>query len=96
MGTFYHGPAVGMMVGMDAEIANQQIALLVDKWCERLELGALADILPSWLGNNGLTDGWDSLGKARRSASGSRRLPDDERDLLKKLWVEIDYAVHNR
>lgn len=35
-----------------------RIQELVELWCDRRELGALATILPHWLANNGLpTDG---------------------------------------
>jgi hypothetical protein len=33
------------------------VANLIDAWCERREFGALARLLPAWIGNNGLTDG---------------------------------------
>jgi hypothetical protein len=81
---------------MDAINVNEEIALLVERWCERRDLSALAGILPAWLSNNGLTDGWADLASALRSMSGSRKLPDQEREQLKRLYVAVDYAVRNR
>jgi hypothetical protein len=80
---------------MDAKSVNEQIAALVDGWCERRELGALASMLPSWLSNNGLTDGWSNLADTLHSMAG-HRLPEPERQMLKRLWVEVDYALRNR
>jgi hypothetical protein len=81
---------------MDAKAVNDQIAALVDDWCERRELGALCGLLPAWLANNGLTDGWAGLADALHSLAGSRQLPDAERETLKRLWAEVDYALRNR
>jgi hypothetical protein len=81
---------------MDAKLVNQRIQELVDSWCERRELGALASLLPAWLSNNGLTDGWDDLCSALRTLSNSHDLPDSERSALKRLWIELDAYLRNR
>jgi hypothetical protein len=81
---------------MDAKEVNDQIASLVEAWCERRELEALGGIMPVWLSNNGLTDGWEGVAAALRTLSNNRELPDSERDLLKRLWVEVDFALRNR
>jgi hypothetical protein len=75
---------------------NDRIRELVDGWCARRELGPLATVLPEWLSNNGLTDGWAELGKALRSASFDERLTVQERETLKLLWIEIDTALRYR
>ena len=75
---------------------NEVIRELVDRWCDRRELGALASLLPAWLGNNGLTDGWHELNAAIKHTYAARELPDEERDLLKRLHVHIDTALRNR
>lgn len=83
---------------MDAKQVNAEIAALVDRWCERRELGALASVLPAWLSNNGLTDGWEELARALRTMShpiGSA-LPEAERDQLKRVYITIDKALRNR
>lgn len=74
---------------------NIEIRTLVDRWCERKELGALASLLPAWLANNGLTDGWEMLGDALKHTS-CFHLPADERDTLKRLYVLIDASLRNR
>jgi hypothetical protein len=81
---------------MNATDINKQIDSLVTDWCERKELSALAGLLPAWLSNNGLTDGWAELGSALRHVSNYQNLPPSDRDTLKRLWVEIDVAIRNR
>ncbi len=74
--------------------ANKEIGLLIDRWCERRDYKPLAVLLPSWLANNGLTDGWANLAIAlHRIANMRDRLPDEERDLAKRLYVQVDAAV---
>jgi hypothetical protein len=80
---------------MDAKAVNEQIAALVDGWCERRELGALAGILSTWLSNNGLTDRWQLLAADLRTLSNHRGLPNSERDLLKRIWIEVDRELRN-
>jgi hypothetical protein len=80
---------------MNSQAVHDQIAKLIDIWCERRELKALATVLPAWLSNNGLTDGWAEVAAAIRTASGLS-LPAAETESLKRLWVEIDKAVNRR
>jgi hypothetical protein len=80
---------------MSNEEFNQQITALVEAWCDRRQLGALAELLPPWLSNNGLTDGWADLASALRGLANSG-LPPDERETLKRLWIEVDMALRNR
>jgi hypothetical protein len=75
---------------MEASEFNGKISALAETWCDRREYGALAELLPAWMGNNGLTDGWQELSKALRHLAGERQLPDSERETLKKLWVVLD------
>jgi len=81
---------------MDGKRVNEELAALIEAWCERRELGALAGLLPAYLRNNGLTDGWEDLCSTLHSMSGDRGLPPDERDTLKRLWVQVDFALRNR
>jgi hypothetical protein len=78
------------------EGVNNEIRSLVEGWCDRREYHALAGVLPCWVGNNGLTDGWANLAFALRRASNDQRLPSAEREMLKQWWVEIDAAIHGR
>lgn len=76
---------------------NPEIRQLVERWCDRRELGALASLLPAWLANNGLTDGWEILHDAlKHTYAMGRDLPPDERDTLKRLYVAVDVALRHR
>jgi len=76
---------------------NEIIRRLVEGWCERKEYGPLASVLPAWLANNGLTDGWAMLHDALKTAYGvHRNLPPDEKDALKQAYIVIDTALRNR
>jgi uncharacterized membrane-anchored protein len=76
---------------------NEDLNVLVDNWCARKEYAALSLVLPAWLSNNGLTDGWVELRDALKHAYVMLKdLPCDERDLLKKFYVQIDYSLDNR
>ena len=70
---------------------NDIISRLVDRWCDRRELRALAYVLPGWTDNNGLTDGWSQLRDDLKHAYAMcDDLPPDERDELKRAYVLID------
>jgi|GEM_PF-5035305 hypothetical protein len=76
---------------------NDRIRLLIDVWCERRNYKPLALILPAWIGNNGLTDGWIDLHDALKHTYASCiDLPPDERDALKQFYVEIEAALRNQ
>ena len=81
---------------MDATTLNDKLAKLADTWCERRDLGPLAVLLPAWLNNNGLTDGWAGLADALRKLSTWPKLPAIERTALKLLWIDVDSAFRNR
>jgi hypothetical protein len=76
---------------------NDTIRRLVERWCERKHYWPLALILPAWLSNNGLTDGWEILHDALKHAYAMcSDLPSDERDALKQAYVAIDVAMRDR
>jgi len=82
---------------MDAAEFNKEIEAIINGWCDRRDLRALSfPLLAAWLENNNLTDGWENLAKALRSASNSHSLPSSERDKLKRLWIEVDVMLRNR
>jgi len=81
---------------MDANKVNAEIRAIVDRWCERRELWGLSVLLPAWVQNNGLTDGWADLAAALRTVADAPRLPQIDRMELKRLYVTVDYAVRNR
>ena len=70
------------------------LRVLVDRWCERRDLGALATLLPAYLSNNGLTDGWAELLEALRRLRHSYPLPDDELDVIHRLVVDVEGMVY--
>ena len=76
---------------------NTEIRSLIDRWCDRKELRALARLLPAWLANNGLTDGREMLRDAlKHTYAACNHLPADERDTLKRLYVLVDAALRDR
>ena len=81
-------------------VENPNIALerLVERWCDRREYAVLSLVLPAYCSNNGLTDGWTDLRDALRTAYGSARdrLPSEERDEIKRIYVQIDIALRER
>ena len=81
---------------MDAKAVNDKLAKFADTWCERRDLGPLAVLLPAWLNNNGLTDGWAALADALHILSTWPKLPEVERAAIKLLWIEVDTAVRSR
>jgi hypothetical protein len=81
---------------MAMENINNEIRALVEAWCDRREYGALSGLLPWWISNNGMTDGWAGLADALRHVSNYHNLPAHDRETLKRLWVELDTILRNR
>jgi hypothetical protein len=82
---------------MNADAFNNQIRDIINAWCERKDLPALAGgLLSAWIHNNGLTDGWHDLCQALRTASNNTSLPAAERDTLKRLWIDVDTMLRSR
>lgn len=76
---------------------NVMIEFLVEVWCERKDYKPLALVLPAWINNNGLTDGWKTLHETLKHAySTCIDLPSDERDALKRVYVAIEAELRNR
>ena len=70
------------------------LSRLVDVWCERRDLGHLAALLPAYVYNFGLTDGWADLMEALRTIRAQRNLPDDEQAEIERLVVIVEKAVY--
>jgi hypothetical protein len=86
-----------MIGGMEAAEFNKQIRDIVYAWCDRRDIVALSDgLLTAWLTNNGLTDGWVDLASALRTSANSPHLPVSEREILKRLSIEVDVMLRNR
>ena len=75
---------------------NHIIAALVDLWCDRRDLRPLTYVLPAFTGNNGLTDGWNQLHDDLKNAYAMcTELPVEERELIKKAYIAIDFELRN-
>ena len=84
------------MTTADEHPVDDPIARLVDGWCERRAFGPLACLLPAYISNNGLTDGWADVMDALRTLRSSRQLPDDEQREIERLVVLVERMVYRR
>ena len=55
---------------------------------------SLARLLPAWLSNNGLTDGWGDVLEAMRAIRADERLPDDEAAIIERSIIAVERAVY--
>lgn len=78
----------------DAPDVLTDVSTLIDAWCDRRELRALARLLPAWLANNGLTDGWADVLDALRAIRADQRLPDDEAAVVERSIAAVERAVY--
>jgi len=71
---------------------------LIDQWCKHRRLRQLAAVLPSFVGFNGLTDGWAELSSGLKCAVGlgTEGLPDEEWQTLQRLSRDADNALSSR
>lgn len=82
---------------MQSDEIVQQHRDLIDAWCDRHEYGALAAVLPAWIANFGMTDDWFMLHAALKHAyAACRQLPENEREILKDIYVAIEVALQSR
>ncbi len=77
---------------------NDVLQQLINAWCAREELHPLARILPSYLANNGLTDGWmELLGAISDTISLCQNvLRPEELTALREIRVLIQNGLENR
>lgn len=73
---------------------NGPLSRLIDAWCARRDLGHLAAVLPAYISNSGLTDGWALVMDALYVVRGSRSLPVDEQAVVERLVVLVERAVY--
>jgi hypothetical protein len=71
-----------------------EVSGLIDAWCDRRELRALARLLPAWLANNGLTDGWREVLEALSAIRADDRLPYDEAFLIECSIAAVERMVY--
>lgn len=82
-------------MSVDPEDAvHGRLSRLVDQWCERRDLRALARILPAYTANVGLTDSWAALLDALRTLQADRALPEEEQREVERLVVETERRVY--
>jgi hypothetical protein len=74
------------MTNDDLTELSDEVAKLLESWCDRREYRALGAVLPAWLAANSLTDGSSGLRGALRTAyTLCGHLPNREREMLKDL-----------
>ena len=73
---------------------DDEIAALVDRWCDRRDLRALRLILDGWPRVSGLTDEWGRLMEALRSLRADRQLPEDELATIERVLVDVERIVY--
>jgi hypothetical protein len=71
-----------------------EVSSLIDAWCERRELRALSKLLPAWLANTGMTDGWALVLEALKSVRADGSLPDEELRSIDRSIVAVERAVY--
>ena len=71
---------------------------LIEGWCDRRSFRPLSRILGSYVGFNGMTDGWDELGTGLKSIRSFDRdeLTHSERNAVDELILATDRAMHGR
>jgi hypothetical protein len=71
-----------------------EVSSLIDAWCDRREVFLLADLLPAWTSNNGLTDGWAAVLDALKTVR-ARHAPDDaDLDVIERSIVAVERALY--
>jgi hypothetical protein len=81
-------------VGVADNDVLADVSGLIDAWCDRRELRALARLLPAWLANDGLTDGWAGVLDALRTICADGSLPGDEAIVVDRCIVAVETAVY--
>ena len=76
--------------GTDQDPVTGPLSLLVDAWCERRDLHALARVLPAYTRDCGVSDRWGHLLGALTALRAERHLPDDEQHVLERIVVEAE------
>lgn len=77
-----------------SEEFHRALSRMVEQWCDQRRLAGLATLLPSYLGFNGLTDGWHDLRQALIAARAAE--PEADRGLIGDLVRFADNALSRR
>jgi hypothetical protein len=83
---------------MPDEEVTQDVAALVDAWCERRCLRALREILVAWPMVSRLTDDWGRLDEALRAvrAFAPSELTDSEKETVERVIAHLDDLLFGR
>jgi hypothetical protein len=78
--------------------AGEPLRRLIDAWCNRRELEALAIMLPAYISIDppGFTEDWPRVLEALYDLRASRMLPDDEKGELERVIVLVEHTVYPR
>jgi hypothetical protein len=71
-----------------------EVSSLTDSWCNRRGLRPLALLLPAWVVNDGLTDGWAAVLDALNDLRARAVLPESEAAIIERSIVVIERAVY--
>jgi len=83
------GIAEGLRRSASAKPINDQLATLIDRWCERKDLKSLAMILPAWVGNLGTENDINKLISALSYLSAARSLNTEEQEIIEGLIIKL-------
>lgn len=72
----------------------EPVRRLIEAWCDRRDLQALATLLPAYTANNGLTDGWGDVLEALYEIRADRSLPPSEHAEVERLVPLVEKMVH--
>lgn len=84
------------MTGSDQHPVSGPLGELIDRWCERRELQALALLLPAYTSNFGLTDDWARVMEALYDLRAKRILPADEQAIVERVVGVVEEMVFRR
>jgi hypothetical protein len=73
---------------------NGPLSLLIDAWCDRRELHALALLLPAYTANFGQTDDWARVMEALHDLRAKKILPDEEHATVERLVPIVERMVY--
>src|SRR6266446_6099706 len=89
-------PFLGPRMYADVKVMNEAIGGIIDAWCQRRALRPLSILLSAWLGNNGLTDGWEFLREALRHTRAMCReeMSAEELEIVGEAIATLDTALN--
>jgi hypothetical protein len=81
------------MADDDCDVLTE-VSNLIDAWCDRRALLPLARLLPAWLANNRMTDGWGEVLDALRTVRADIELPENEASTVESAIIAVDRAAY--